>query len=264
MSKAAIVKKWSKLTKNDPEISERFHIVSNDPEDGNIRHINLQEIVWVTNDIKKATGDDIACICIDHMSEISREIDLSREPTFGASGYNSEKKAKKTVTLTYEEACLRVKDMAKLLDTFIIMQSQTRREYDKMGDIPIYKDGAYGTSNFEKMVHYVMTGWQPLMRVADETRLKVTAWQYCKIRSMDEDDSAKLNTHYLLKFIPKTEDFEVLSKEDMAEFNTWKSTADQRRTEYLEEGEGGAQYKNSPIRKLRLIAEEVDKKQAKR
>lgn len=256
MSTAQVKRRWERLTKNQPDITRRVFVVSNDAVDGNINNIGLQEIVYYTRDISRSEGQDVICVVIDHMGELSNLVDTRKEPSFNAKG-DIEGGFDPVKKLGYQNLCSKVKDLAKILNTFVIMQSQTRREYDTVGDVTLYKDAAFGASNFEKMVHWMITFWQPLMRLYSETSLRVTAWQYCKIREQSDNDRVKVLDPRLLNFDMKTGDYRALTPAEEEEFNLLypKAVAKRKNAE-----KSGAEmvYKNSPqdiIRRVKQFSE---------
>lgn len=259
MSKQDIIHKWSRRTGNDPKLAARFHVVDNMAENGDLRHIGLQEIFWITKDIRKATGDEVIGICIDHMGEVANTIDITRKPNFNAKG-DQEGGWDAIRSLGYQNLCSKVKDIAKALDVFIIMQSQTRREFDKAGDVPLNKTAAFGASNFEKMVYWLMTAWQPLLRIYDETDLRVTSWQYAKLRNNNLRDQVKLEDPRLLTFDPENGGYRKATEEEMNEFNALKGKADVKRHAAEKNNGDGIVYKNSPSTLLRLLETYQEKK----
>jgi hypothetical protein len=256
MSKKSMIDKWLRLTRNDMALAARLHIVANETKSNDIRHIGLQEVVWITKDIKKVTGDEIIGIGIDHMGELSNVVDLTKNPAFNAKGELGQGAGDKRFrALGYQSLCSKVKDIAKMLNVFVIMQSQTSRLYDIMGDIPIPKSGAFGASNFEKMVHWMVTGWQPLLRVYTKTNMRVTAWQYCKLRTVGERDPIKLNDPRLLLFDMKMGAYRTLTDDEMEEVKLLTEEADKLRLAQEKNKGGGVVYGNSPGKLLELVAQ---------
>ena len=261
MPKSDIIEKWSKITNNDVKLSNRIHIVSNETSDGDLRHLGLQEIYWITKDIKKATGEDVLGICIDHMGEVSNTVDIRKKPNFNAGG-DQEGGYGPIRSLNYQNLCSKVKDIAKSLNVFVIMQSQTRREFDRSGDVPLDKTAAFGASNFEKMVYWLITAWQPLLRVYDETELRATCWQYVKLRKQNKKDAIKLSDPRVLIFDSDTEIYRPGTEEELAEFELMKPKAELKR-KIAEKNTGeGITYKNSPNTViLRALKSYQEKKQ---
>ena len=106
------------------------------------------------------------------------------------------------------------------LDTFVIVLTQTTKEKGK-GDIPIDKDGAYGVSQYENMVDYMITIWQPLMRVQHKLDKYFLAWQYAKVRNKHENDLVKPYSHKLLLYDMTTGDLRSPSSQDFALFQSY-------------------------------------------
>jgi len=262
MSKRALLRRWNKATRNELDLSYRLHIVDNTAPDGDTRSIGLQEIVWIVKDIEKATGDKVIIVVIDYIGELSLTIDTNKKPNFNTKGSQTELTNIKdpVKTLTYETAVLKVKDIAKITNTFVLMQSQTTKDLDGEGDKPIGKHGAYGTAKFANMVHWMLTAWQPLLRVKDQVNLPITAWQYCKMREQNENDLAPVFKPHLLYFDIENASFRKLTNGEMEIFEEWKPVADGIRKNAEKNGGEGLKYSNSPTKNkfLRLAMEKMD------
>lgn len=258
MPKSAIIRRWKTLTKNEPELSSRFHVVDTSTEDNDVRSIGLQEIVWITKDIERATGDKVITIAIDYMAELSTTINLRKKPTFNVEGSKIEDGNKKSYikNLTYETLVLKVKEIAKITNTFIIIQSQTTAAKDGEGDRPLGKHSAYGTAKFANMVHLMMTAWQPLISVYDETDLRVTTWQYCKVREIGEKDIISVGVPNQLAFDRKTGNYRPLKKEEGREFDVMLNLVYDKKDESNGKPKG-PNYKNSPTKEV-LMAMKKD------
>jgi hypothetical protein len=100
-----------------------------------------------------------------------------------------------------------LRDMAKELDIFIILQSQTSKEKSGLGDLPLNRTAAFGTSKVEWYSNYIITLWKPLLRVQDKTDLRLMGWKYAKIREQKQTDDIEENTQYLLKYDQTTGDY---------------------------------------------------------
>src|SRR5690606_7735029 len=121
---------------------------------------------------------------IDHLDALSRHIDLTKKETFNVQGSLDRDSIMQgdTVTIGKGKIISIFKTLVKKLNIFGILQSQTTKEKDGGGDIPLGKNAAYGVSNFEWFADYILTIWKPLKRVHDQTDLRVMGWQYAKIR----------------------------------------------------------------------------------
>lgn len=195
-----IIERWSDLTSGRPEFMNRLYVISNEDADGKARHIGLQEVYWYSRDLQKSTGKKIGAIAIDHLSIMSRHINTQKQPIFNAFGGGVESVRGDNVVLSREMMVSKFKEIAKALDIFVILQSQTTKDKDGGGDLPLGKNAAYGISQFEWYCDYILTFWRPIKRVQDRTNLLAMAWQYAKIRHQHKEDSVKETTHYILGF----------------------------------------------------------------
>ena len=130
------------------------------------------------------------------------------------------------------------------LDVFLILQSQTTKERDGGGDLPLSKNAAYGGAQFDWYADYIVTIWRPLLRVQSDTDLRVTGWQYGKIRNSSGKDSTSVGIKHLLNFHEKTGDFSEMTLDGMNEFNELIKIANQLRKQ--EEKKETSCYYNSP------------------
>lgn len=156
-------------------------------------------------------------MAIDHVGIISKHIDTRKPYTFGIdaeinSGFGNIR------TLSLNSLCNQLKVLCKMLDTFIIVLTQTTKEKG-VGDLPIDKDGAYGMSNYENIMDRIITIWQPLKLVQAQTKLKFLSWQYVKIRSKHADDKIQTNESKVLTFDLTTGDLRNATPEEYTEFN---------------------------------------------
>lgn len=211
MQEAEIVKRWIKLVGNDSPLADRLYVIDTNAENGDQRIIGLQEIYEYCRDIKNATGKEISAIAIDHIGITSKHIDTRKKYTFGVeseqmSGWGD------TRTISLANLCTQLKTLAKMLNTFVIPLTQTTKEKG-LGYTPLGKDAAFGVSQYENIVDYMITLWQPLMLVQEQTPYRFLSWQYAKVRNQDVDDPVKPNTFKLLTYdmvsgdlYPTTED----------------------------------------------------------
>ncbi|MCG3175438.1 MAG: hypothetical protein MOGMAGMI_00367 [Candidatus Omnitrophica bacterium] len=186
MPEIEIIERWVNLVGENSKLADRLYIIGNEEEDGTPRNIGLQEILEYCQDIKKLTGKNINTLAIDHFGLISKHIDLRKKYTFGiegeqGAGFGDIK------TLSANSLATQLKSLAKILNCFVIPLTQTTKEKGS-GDTPIAADGAYGISQYENIMDYIITAWQPLMRVQDRTPHRFLAWQYAKIRHQGKND----------------------------------------------------------------------------
>lgn len=216
MPEAQVIKRWKKMVGPHTELLDRFYVVSKEDDEGNMRRIGLQEIYGYTRDMERLTGKKVAAIAIDHFSIVSPTIDANKHPNFdiGATmetGFGHER------NLSSAQLASLLKALAKMLDVFVIVQSQTSKEKGQLGDLPIDGNAAYGISHFDWYCDHVMTIWQPLRRIYTDTELRVLGWQYCKLRESD-NSPIKQYEKKLLSFNEDNGEFTNPTQDDMEEF----------------------------------------------
>jgi KaiC/GvpD/RAD55 family RecA-like ATPase len=194
MTASEIAEKWFKATEECPEIADRFYVVENYDDEGKSRDLTGQQIKYELKKIKETLGQTIHAFALDHLHEININ---------GGVDYNP--------------VCKELKNMAVELDTHGFILSQTTKGKG-IGDIPVPKDGCYGTSRFEWLMTNILTIFQPLKRVQKECDLPVLAWQYAKIRYKNAKDKVKEDMNYLLRYDFVTEDLVDLDRNEKTDF----------------------------------------------
>lgn len=237
-----IIEQWKSLTHDAPHLAERFYVVSNEDEEGNARYLNLQDIYSYVKDISKATGKKVKGIAIDHVGIINKSIDIKRKPDFGLVtrddlGFGNNR------TLSDRELTKFIKTMAKELDAFTIVQSQTTKEKAGEGDTALGLGAAFGVAQFEWDMDYVVTIWQPLKRVRSKTELTITAFQYAKNRYVHKKDRINVMDPRVMYIDLDTGRFRSLSQEEFDEFLQLNKEANMLRK--LAEKKEGSAYQNS-------------------
>lgn len=216
MPEQEIVERWIQLVGENSPLADRLYVIGNEDESGEPRNIGLQEIYEYCKDIKMATGKEIGALAVDHFGLISSHIDIRKKYTFGV---NSEKDTGwgDIKTISNNMMATQLKTLAKLLDTFMIILTQTTKEKGA-GDTPIDKDGAYGISQYENIMDYIITAWQPLMRIQDRSPHYFLAWQYAKIRHKHKLDKIKTHQQKLLTYDMDTGDLRPPSESEYMVF----------------------------------------------
>lgn len=216
MPEADIIDRWIKLVGSTSKLADRLYVIGNEDEKGEPRNIGLQEIVEICQDLKKMTGKNIGTLVVDHIGIVSRHIDTNKKYTFGIqsepnSGYGNVR------TLSLNSLATQMKPLAKLLNLFLMVLTQTTKEKG-IGDLPVDKDGAYGISQYENIMDRIITIWQPLMRVQNQSKYRFLAWQYVKIRNKHNNDKLQTHEPKLLTYIMETGDLKMTTQEEYSEF----------------------------------------------
>lgn len=250
MAASSIIHRWKKRVGNNDEMFKRLYVVDNqDPKTGALRHIGLQEIYWHLQDLKEHTGKNIGVVAIDHVSIVNNTIDIKKEPSFGCEG-ELDGSWGNIKSLSHATLCTKFLDICKVMDCFVVELSQTTKANAGDGDTPINAGGAYGAAQFEWYVHYNITVWQPLLRVYDKTDLRVSAWQYTKIREQGKGDQVKKFKPNMLHFDQETGKMRPLTDDEAAEFHSLIGHADEMRSNATKKK--SLEYVNSPVSLKRL------------
>lgn len=207
MGEAEIIKRWVNLVGESSPLADRLYVIGHEDEKGEPRSIGLQEIYEYSAEIKKMTGKNIGMLAIDHIGIISRHIDVRKKFKFGIMS-ESESGWGDVRTLSLNTLATQLKPLAKMLDTFVIVLTQTTKDKG-VGDLPIDKNGAYMISQYENIMDRIITIWQPLMRIQNESPHKFLAWQYVKIRNKHKDDRIQVNEAKLLTFDIESGDLKI-------------------------------------------------------
>jgi len=162
---AEIADRWVSICGDQEYLHEKVHVLSNYDEDGNFRNLSFDQIRAYIEKFKKVKGVDVGCVVIDHIGAIK-------------------KVGKKEENQDIMAICHAMKGFAVQTNTLLVMQSQTSREKAGIGDLPLDKDAAYGTTTFEWYCDFLITMWQPLKRCHEQQACPtVTAFKFCKIRN---------------------------------------------------------------------------------
>lgn len=235
MSAGEIVSRWNKLVGKDSPLADRLYVIDAETANGDPRNIGLQEIYEDCAELKKLTGKKIGVAAVDHIGIISKHIDIRKKYTFGIdseqnAGYGNIR------TLGMNSIAKQMKPLCKMLDTHLIILTQTTKEKG-VGDLPIGKDGAFGISDYENIMDRIITIWQPLKLVQHLTKLRFLAWQYVKIRNKHENDKIQTDEAKLLTFDIVSGDLRPTTNDEYAEFvNLYPTTIEMREAQSKKKG----------------------------
>ena len=253
MPEHEIEERWINLVGKDSNLANRLYVIGNEDEEGEPRNISLQDIYFYCEDITKKTGKNIKSVVIDHIGIVNNVVDLNLEPSFNAEGDVEGGKGSRRA-LSLPNMMKAMKPLAKMLNTFLIVLTQTTKTKGA-GDVAIDKDGAFGSAAYEWMMDYIITLWQPLMRVYKETDIRILAWQYAKIRSKNRNDGVQTHQQCLLSYNMESGDLDEISGEEFAEFERLLPAANEAR-KAAEKKESNS-YTRGPrlkdLEKLRLL-----------
>lgn len=203
-----IEERWGKICQGNELLYGKVYFIGNYNEDGTHREISLKILEEQIKQLEHETATKVGCIVIDHIGILVPD----------------NKKEERTAI---SKICKDVKTFAVRTNTFVIAQSQSSRAKVGIGDIEIDKDAAYGTTTFEWYCDYVVTLWQPLMRVYDlAANMKVVAFKFCKIRHKNVDkDILKQDQVYAMMFEGETENLRPLTLDEYNAYDYWNKQA---------------------------------------
>jgi hypothetical protein len=192
-----INEKLEVMTDDCPEVAEQIYVFSNFDDDMIGKpSMSILDIKRKVQLLKDATGDIIISVFIDHLH-------LIQNPT---SDFN--------------HIMIEIKKMAKELDTHVYIVSQTQK-VNQIIDLPVPRTGSYNCSQFEWNVSNIISIFQPLSRVQEESGLNFLGYQFCKIRYKNNKDEIKENMNYLLQFDHDTQTLRELTPNEKTEFSHW-------------------------------------------
>jgi hypothetical protein len=197
MTASEIAEKWYKATEDCPELADRLYIIENYDDQGNTKDLSVNDIKIELMNIKETLGTTIHAFTVDHLHEIN----------IGSA-------------VDYNPVCKELKNLAVAVDAHGFILSQTTKGKG-IGDIPVPKDGCFGTSRYEWLMTNIITVFQPLRRVEKDAGLAVTGWQYAKIRYKNKLDKCKEGMNYLMRFDFDNEDLVELTTAEVATFKMW-------------------------------------------
>lgn len=217
MSVGQIVQRWNRLVGETSPLADRLYVIGAENEKFEPRQIGLQEILEDCQELKKLTGKNIGMVAIDHIGIISKHININKKYTFGIdsemnAGFGSIK------TLSANSLASQLKPLCKMLDTMIVVLTQTTKEKQGAGDLPLGVDAAYGISNYENIMDRIITIWQPLRRVQAQCKYHFMAFQYVKIRELHQNDKIKILEPKVLTYDMTTGDIRPSTQEEYQEF----------------------------------------------
>lgn len=207
-----IADRWKTMCGDDTSLHDKVHIISNYDDDGNFRHLSLDEIQEYIEKFQKITNKKVGCVVIDHIGALKKK--------------NSNDENQDLMAI-----CHKMKAFAVQTGTLLVMQSQTSREKAGIGDLELNKDAAYGTSTFEWYCDFLITMWQPLKRCASEQGCPtVTAFKFCKIRHKKiRQDVIQEDVPYYMYFDSETEQMTDMTQDQQTSFSFFLAKATNKR-----------------------------------
>lgn len=195
MSRNQILAKWQKATKDCPEISDRFYIITSHDDEGKREDLSIRGIKKKLLEYRSVLNQELLAHSIDHLHIVHRDDNESLDSVvYSFSKLNTE------------------------LSTLGFLTSQTTKGKSAGGEIPLDKDASYGCSAYTWELSYIYTVCQPLIRLQDKINLPVTGWNIAKNRFKEREDERKEAVNYLLKFKYEDESYKELTQDELLQF----------------------------------------------
>ena len=248
MPERQIIKRWLTIIQGNEKLCDNLIVVGNEDEEGMPRNIGIQDIYSYVQRIEKRYGKKVRTVAIDHILILARTMDPKKKPVIEAE---FEQRTNRDGSLTFSQKGLMYacKVLAKALDVFLIIQSQTTKEKAGDGDVPLGVSAAYGSAAFEWYCDHIITIWRPLKLVGAETDLCITGFQYAKIREQSENDGIKQGVYRYLYFNQSKKSFRNTTTSEFEEANLLMTKVNAKRA--LKDKNTLTNYQNSNI--LRVI-----------
>lgn len=219
-----IADRWKTLCGDQTQLHDKVHVISNYAENGEFRHLSLDDIKQYLLKFQEKTKRKIGCVVIDHIGALKKK------------DANSQFQG-------IEDICHHMKGFAIETNTLLIMQSQTNREKAGIGDLELNKDAAFGTVFFESYCDFLLTLWQPLKRChMEESCPTTTAYKYCKIRHKSKGDNIQEDVCYKLFFDPNTGKLREMTQDEDKSFDFFNNKCNNKRK--LDRKDGVSEYKS--------------------
>ena len=202
-----IANRWKTICQGNSSLHNKVHVVSNYDQEGNFRHLSLDDLREYIKQFQKDNGVKVGTCVIDHIGALKKQT---------KNGENQ----------GLMDICHQMKAFAVETDTMVIMQSQAPRDKAGIGDIELNKDCAYGTVFFESYVDYLLCVWQPLKRVYTEGAPTTMAFKFAKIRHKKQsEDVTQEDVRYRVYFDPNTEEMRELTQNEEKSFDFFNNKA---------------------------------------
>lgn len=195
MTDEKMAQRWFKKIEHEPELAERFYIISRYGEDGKAREISME---WIKKELvkyKEVIGD-IAAFCVDHIHVLG-----SNDSSF------------------LNTVMVALKEMAVELNAHGFPMAQVNKGSGQKGEVPLDADAVLGCSQMKYICSDIIQIHRPILRLEEEARMSVMSWGYCKIRETHPDDKVKRGQNKLLIYDNAARSFRKLTT---AEYSTFK------------------------------------------
>ena len=197
MTAQKIGERWFSMTKDCPDLCDRFFIISRYDDQGKARNVSMQ---WVKNEIIRyqETLGDIVMWILDHLHVLGEN-----DPS------------------TLNSIMATTKEIAVETNSYGIVLAQVNKSSGQKGEVPLDSDAILGSSQAKFIASEIIQIHRPILRLEEEAGMSVLGWGYAKIREPHSNDKVKRGQNKLLTYDNQTRELRNLNTEEFAKFKMY-------------------------------------------
>jgi hypothetical protein len=188
------------MAKDDPEILDRFYVISRYDENGKSREVSME---WIKKEMlryKEVLGD-IGMFVIDHIHCLGEN-----DPS------------------TLNSIMITLKEMAVELNAFGMPLAQVNKSSGQKGEVPLDSDSVLGCSQFKYICSDIIQIHRPILRLEEDAGISVMGWGFCKVREANKEDKVKRGQNKLLLYDFDTRTLRKMNTEEYSRFKMYYNT----------------------------------------
>lgn len=197
MTSEKLASRFFQMCGEEPEIADRFYVISRYDDDGKSREISMQ---WIKKEIQRYKDElgDIAVFVIDHIHCLGEN-----DPS------------------TLNSIMIMVKEMAVSLNALSIPLAQVNKGSGQKGEVPLDADAVLACSQYKYICSDIIQIHRPIARFEDHAGFSVLGYGYCKIRETHPEDKIKKLQNKLLYYEPESRSFRQMDNGEITIFKQY-------------------------------------------
>lgn len=200
MTDEKLAQRWFQMSSDDPDLADRFFIISRYDGEGRSKNVNMD---WIKREILtyKAVVGDVVAFAIDHIHVLGEN-----DPS------------------TLNSIMVKLKEMAVELNAFGIPMAQVNKGSGQKGEVPLDSDAVLACSQFKYICSDIIQIHRPILRLEEEAEMSVLGWGYCKVREANKKDKVKRGQNKLLLYDAELRKFRKMTTGEYRNFKMWYNT----------------------------------------
>lgn len=197
MTSEKLASRFFQMCQNEPEIADRFYVISRYDDDGKSREVSMD---WIKKEIQRYKDElgDVAVFVIDHCHVLGEN-----DPS------------------TLNSIMVALKEMAVSLNALCLPLAQVNKGAGQKGEVPLDADAVLAMSQFKYICSDIIQIHRPIARFEDHAGFSVLGYGYCKIREAHPEDKIKKLQNKLLVYIPETRSFRQMDNGEVSVFKQY-------------------------------------------